>query len=103
MQGDMEGVRQQAEQHLAAVHAEARSTIQKAQATAADLQVTLLSPFVQSLRVFAEHCRRLRVLRRALQTFACLVQKTVDRCKAEHTLHARAPGCADMSCRMFGS
>jgi len=40
MQGDMEGVRQQAEQHLAAAHAEARSTIQKAQATAADLQVT---------------------------------------------------------------
>ncbi len=39
MQGDMEGVRQQAEQHLAAAHAEARSTIQKAQATAADLQV----------------------------------------------------------------
>ncbi len=36
----MEGVRQQAEQHLAAAHAEARSTIQKAQATAADLQVT---------------------------------------------------------------
>ena len=35
----MEGVRQQAEQHLAAAHAEARSTIQKAQATAADLQV----------------------------------------------------------------
>ncbi len=40
MQGDMEGVRQQAEQHLAAAHAEARSTIQKAQATAADLQVS---------------------------------------------------------------
>ncbi len=40
VQGDMEGVRQQAEQHLAAAHAEARSTIQKAQATAADLQVS---------------------------------------------------------------
>lgn len=40
VQGDMEGVRQQAEQHLAAAHAEARSTIQKAQTTAADLQVT---------------------------------------------------------------
>ena len=39
MQGDMEGVKQQAEQHLASAHAEARSTIQKAQSTAADLQV----------------------------------------------------------------
>ena len=39
VQGDMEGVRQQAEQHLASAHAEARSIIQKAQTTAADLQV----------------------------------------------------------------
>ena len=36
----MEGVRQQAEQHLASAHADARSIIQKAQATAADLQVS---------------------------------------------------------------
>ena len=43
VQGDVEGVRQQAEQHLAAAHAEARSTIQKAQTTAADLQVTAIN------------------------------------------------------------
>lgn len=43
MQGDMEGVRQQAEQHLASSHAEARSIIQKAQTTAADLQVTSIA------------------------------------------------------------
>ena len=36
----MEGIRQQAEQHLASAHAEARSIIQKAQTTAADLQVS---------------------------------------------------------------
>lgn len=39
VQGEMEGVKQQAEQHLTAVHSEARSMIQKAQALAADLQV----------------------------------------------------------------
>lgn len=39
----MEGVRQQAEQHLASSHAEARSIIQKAQTTAADLQVTSIA------------------------------------------------------------
>ena len=41
----MEGVRQQAEQHLASAHAEARSIIQKAQTTAADLQVNALQSF----------------------------------------------------------
>ena len=38
----MEGVKQQAEQHLSVVHSEARSMIQKAQTTAADLQVNPL-------------------------------------------------------------
>ena len=51
MQGDMEGVRQQAEQHLAAAHAEARSTIQKAQATAADLQVTNFAHLCRVVRI----------------------------------------------------
>ena len=51
MQGDMEGVRQQAEQHLAAAHAEARSTIQKAQATAADLQVTNFAHLCRAARI----------------------------------------------------
>ena len=45
VQGDMEGVRQQTEQHLASAHAEARSIIQKAQTTAADLQVNALHGF----------------------------------------------------------
>ena len=53
MQGDVEGVRQQAEQHLAAAHAEARSTIQKAQTTAADLQVTAIS-FPDDARIGAQ-------------------------------------------------
>ena len=38
----MEGVKQQAEQHLSVMHSEARSMIQKAQTTAADLQVNPL-------------------------------------------------------------
>ena len=52
----MEGVRQQAEQHLAAAHAEARSTIQKAQVTAADLQVIKFAHLCRAARIDSCTC-----------------------------------------------